>query len=68
MAYCEYKKSAVLLGVKNLTFYVVIGLKTKLKVNIVSSMKSKAHILNAFPNVKLFSYFERCIQLKTELL
>ena len=40
--------------------------KTKMKVNIVFSTKSKTHILNVFVKLKLFNSFKCCFQLKIE--
>ena len=48
------KKCVIKLGVKEWTICVLIGLKIKMKVKIVFSMKAKPHTLNAFPKANLF--------------
>ena len=49
------KKCVIYLGVRDLTIFVLIWLKLKMKVNIVFSMKVKPHILNAFLKMNLFN-------------
>ena len=49
------KNCVTKLGVKDITTCELICLKTKKKVNIVFSMKTKPHILTLFPKVNLFN-------------
>ena len=58
------KKCVVKLGVKIRPNYVLIRLTIKMKVNIISSMKAKTHILIAFVTVSLFDQHKCRLQLK----
>ena len=59
MLYSENKKYVIKPGVKDLTIYILIWLKTKMMVTIVFSVKAKTYTLNAFPKVNLFKVFEK---------
>ena len=52
--YSDFKEICLTKWVKYLTILVFIWLKTKMKVNVVFSMKAKTHILNAFVKVNFF--------------
>ena len=54
MVYDVFKEMCRLLGVKNITIYVLTWPKIKTMVNIVFSMKAKPHILNVFLKLNLF--------------
>ena len=59
-------KCVVDLGVKNSTIGVLLWLETKLKVNIVYSMKAETYEENVLLRRKLFDYHKGCIPLKME--
>ena len=52
----DLKKSVMLLGVKNLTIYVLIWLELKMMVNIVFSLEAKTQILSVFAKLKHFKF------------
>ena len=48
------RKCVVKLNVKEITIFILMGLKIKMKVNFVFSIKAKPQILNVFPKANLF--------------
>ena len=55
MKYDEFKEMCLEIGVKDLTIFVLIRLKIKMKVNVVFRRKAKTHINNVFPKLHFFN-------------
>ena len=60
------KKWVIKPGVKDLTIFVLIWLKIKMKVNIVIPIEAKTLFLNVCAKENVFDYHNCCFQLKIE--
>ena len=56
MLFSEFSDTCHKAWCKKLTTHVLIWVKTKMKLNIVFSMRAKTHTLKVFVKVKLFSF------------